>query len=104
MAGAPDYDPDSGGPGNDPGPEALLESVQASTRLHAALARLSANERWVLGLAYFRDHTHSEIAAVTGLPLGTVKSLITRAQHKLRESLQDGAGAPVAAAPKARVS
>jgi RNA polymerase sigma-70 factor, ECF subfamily len=90
MTGAPAFDADAqaGEPGRDPGPDQLLESVQACTRLHAALAQLSANERWTLGLAYFRDHTHSEIAALTGLPLGTVKSLISRAQHKLREALE----------------
>ena len=90
LTGAPAFDADSqaGEPGRDPGPDQLLESVQACTRLHAALAQLSANERWALGLAYFRDHTQSEIAALTGMPLGTVKSLITRAQHKLREALQ----------------
>lgn len=70
-----------------PGPDELLESVEAHTRLHCALRDLSANERWVLGLAYFRDLTQTQIAAETGLPLGTVKSLMTRSQHKLRDAL-----------------
>jgi len=88
LAGAPEFDADESQPTLDPGPDQLLESVEACTRLHTALSQLSANERWVLGLAYFRDRTQSEIATLTGLPLGTVKSLITRAQHKLRETLQ----------------
>ncbi|MDB5870901.1 MAG: polymerase sigma factor [Ramlibacter sp.] len=88
LAGAPAFDADNTEATPDPGPDALLESLQSSSRLHGALAQLSANERWVLGLAFFRDHTQSEIAALTGLPLGTVKSLINRAQHKLRETLQ----------------
>jgi RNA polymerase sigma-70 factor (ECF subfamily) len=70
-----------------PGPDELLSGTQAGTRLHAALAQLSPNERWVLGLAYYADLSHSEICAQTGLPLGTVKSLILRAQGKLREQL-----------------
>jgi RNA polymerase sigma-70 factor (ECF subfamily) len=57
--------------------------------VHAALARLSPNERWVLGLAYYADLSHREICAQTALPLGTVKSLILRAQAKLREQLAD---------------
>jgi RNA polymerase sigma-70 factor (ECF subfamily) len=73
---------------NEPGPELLLESTEARSRLHELLAALSPNERWVLGLAYYRDHSHTEIAQVTGLPLGTVKSLLTRAQHKLREAFE----------------
>lgn len=60
---------------------------QSGRRLHEALAALDARERWVLGLAYFRDRSHSEIASVTGLPLGTVKSLLARAQAKLRLAL-----------------
>ena len=44
--------PDSPEPATpQPGPEELLASVQAGTRLQAALAELSRNERWVLGLA-----------------------------------------------------
>jgi RNA polymerase sigma-70 factor (ECF subfamily) len=70
-----------------PGPDDLLASMQTDTRLRGALAGLSSNERWVLGLAYYRDLSHREISAETGLPLGTVKSLILRAQGKLREQL-----------------
>lgn len=88
LAGAPEHHADAAPDGSVPGPDTLLESLQSHTRLHAALAALSANERWVLGLAYFRDCTQTEIAATTGLPLGTVKSLINRAQHKLRVALE----------------
>jgi RNA polymerase sigma-70 factor (ECF subfamily) len=70
-----------------PGPDELLHATESGTRLHAALAALSAHERWVLGLAYWRELTHREICEVTALPLGTVKSLILRAQAKLREQL-----------------
>jgi RNA polymerase sigma-70 factor (ECF subfamily) len=69
-----------------PTPPDLLASLEARSRLHALMAELSPNERWVLGLAYFRDLTQTEIAQATGMPLGTVKSLILRAQHKLRDA------------------
>jgi RNA polymerase sigma-70 factor (ECF subfamily) len=75
-------------PSHEPGPDQLLEAIESGTRLHAALAALSAHERWVLGLAYWREMTHREICEVTALPLGTVKSLILRAQAKLREQLK----------------
>lgn len=70
-----------------PGPEALLELAERGSRLHQCLATLSAQERWLLGLAFFRDLSHSQIALCTGLPLGTVKSVILRAQARLRERL-----------------
>ena len=72
---------------DEPGPADLLAQAQAGTRLHAALDQLSQQERWLLGLAYYRDHTHVQIAAATALPLGTVKSVLLRAQHKLRALL-----------------
>lgn len=88
-AAAPETDADTGQPSDSPGPDELMASVEARTRLHAALAHLSASERWVLALAYFRDYSQAEIATLTGLPLGTVKSHMNRAQHKLRAALQD---------------
>jgi RNA polymerase sigma-70 factor (ECF subfamily) len=69
------------------GPADRLWQTESQRQLHHALAELSAQERWVLGLAYFRELSHSAIAETTGLPLGSVKSLILRAQHKLRERL-----------------
>jgi RNA polymerase sigma-70 factor (ECF subfamily) len=74
-----------GDPADDPAER--LWRQQAGTRLHAALEHLTPPERWVLGLAYFRELTHTEIAHCTGLPLGTVKSHVQRAQTKLRAAL-----------------
>jgi RNA polymerase sigma-70 factor (ECF subfamily) len=80
-------------PSDEPGPPDLLAQAQAGTRLHAALAKLSQQERWLLALAYYREQTHVQIAAATALPLGTVKSVLLRAQHKLRALLgPPGAG------------
>ena len=76
---------------DEPGPPDLLARAQVGSRLQAALGQLSQQERWLLGLAYYRDHTHVQIAATTALPLGTVKSVLLRAQHKLRALLEQDA-------------
>lgn len=70
-------------------PADRLWQLERGQRLAQALAHLSPRERWVLGLAFFRDESHASIAAATGLPLGTVKSLILRGQAKLRTRLAD---------------
>ena len=69
-------------------PDHLLSRLQQRRLVQLALAGLSNEEQQLLGLAYFRDSSHSEIAAATGLPLGTVKSMMSRAQDKLRDQFR----------------
>lgn len=73
--------------GHDMGPEELLAIAERDSLLKLSMGALSAKEQLVLGMAYFRDCSQSEIALLTGIPLGTVKTLITRSQLKLRLSM-----------------
>lgn len=65
----------------------LLALVQEGTAVHRALGELSEIQRRLIALAYFNDLSHSEIAALAQLPLGTVKSHIQRGLRKLRTLL-----------------
>ena len=69
-------------------PDDLLSLVQQSSRVHAALSSLSVERRQLVSLAFLRDLSHPEIAAHTGLPLGTVKSHLRRALLQLRGHLE----------------
>lgn len=69
---------------HDETPEQLLTRSQEAQMVRLSVASLDAIERLVVGLAYFRDCACPEIAQLTGLPLATVKSSMTRAQQKLR--------------------
>ncbi|HSK61334.1 MAG TPA: sigma-70 family RNA polymerase sigma factor [Actinomycetospora sp.] len=56
--------------------------------LRGALARLPLPVRQTLALSYYGGYTQSEVAAILGVPLGTVKSRTATAMINLREQLQ----------------
>ncbi|MBC7479986.1 MAG: sigma-70 family RNA polymerase sigma factor [Pseudorhodobacter sp.] len=57
--------------------------------LSRALADLPDKQRALIQRAYYGDLSHSEIAAETGLPLGTIKSRIRLALDRLRTKLSE---------------
>ena len=75
------------GPEAEPDQEDVLVVQQETERLGAAIAKLPENQRELVERAYFGDLSHSEIAAVTGLPLGTIKSRIRLALERLRRDM-----------------
>ncbi len=76
------------GPEADPDQEAALSMQQESRKLEVAVAALPAKQRELIEKAYFGDLSHSEIAAETGLPLGTIKSRIRLALDRLRHAMK----------------
>lgn len=64
-----------------------LEEVTLRMLLVEALDELPERARNVISMAFFEDLTHVEIAARTGIPLGTVKSDIRRSLDRLRHGL-----------------
>ncbi len=51
------------------------------------LAWLEEDERAAMLLSYAHGYSHSEIAVVTGLPIGTVKSKLNRAKARILERM-----------------
>jgi RNA polymerase sigma-70 factor, ECF subfamily len=64
-------------------------AVDAGIMLPQLMRLVSAEERACLTLAYATDMTHPEIVEITGLPLGTVKTHISRGRQKLQQWLKD---------------
>jgi RNA polymerase sigma-70 factor (ECF subfamily) len=73
----------------DPDPADQAVSTLQREAVRAGLARLSADHRHLLELAYFRGMTQSEIAAHLNRPLGTVKTQIRSAMRKLAEVMTE---------------
>lgn len=76
-----------------PDPTARVEIEDEAAKAAAALAGLRDDERRVIRMAVYEGKTHEEIAAETGLPVGTVKTHIRRGLIRVRERLAPTEGA-----------
>lgn len=76
------------GPEAEPDQADSLAIQQETERLGKAIAALPEKQRLLIRKAYFGDLSHREIAAETGLPLGTIKSRIRLALDRLRHAMK----------------
>lgn len=84
----PEPDDLAWGPEEEPDQADILVLQQESERLAMALKALPEKQRVLVERAYFGDLSHGEIAAETGLPLGTIKSRIRLALERLRYEMK----------------
>lgn len=70
-----------------PAPDGRVLRREASDRLSLALGELPERQRAVVVLRHYQELSLDEIAATLGMSLGTVKSSLHRALHRLRASL-----------------
>lgn len=62
--------------------------------LDRALGTLADDARLCIVLSYHQRMTHAEIASLTGMPIGTIKSHIRRGTQRLQEELSAYADVP----------
>lgn len=70
-------------------PELLDDAARTGLRLEQALARLSEDHRRLVLLHDAEGYTLTELATITGTPIGTLKSRLSRARARLRDLLWD---------------
>lgn len=73
-------------------PDELVEGMQMELLVKRAIAELDPEFREALVLRDVEDLSYEEIAAITGLPDGTVKSRIHRARAQLRALVEKAIG------------
>jgi RNA polymerase sigma-70 factor, ECF subfamily len=82
--------PGPGEPGEPRRPDET-EGVALRLTIQNALAELPSEQRQLIELAYFGGLTQSEIAGMSGVPLGTVKTRMRAGMQRLRQALVSGA-------------
>jgi len=70
-------------------PEQLLLRAGNQQQLEAALRQLPLEQREVLILRELEDLSYKDIAGITGLPIGTVMSRLSRARLGLRRCFEE---------------
>ncbi len=75
-------------PHPDPSPERRALSREIRERLRESIGHLSARQKSIFVLKHFEELSIPEIAEITGLDTGTVKSHLFRAARKIRARLQ----------------
>lgn len=73
------------------GDGAATSDSETDWALVQALQQLPAEQRITVVLRFFQDLSIAQIAAVTGVPEGTVKSRLHTALGKLRQMMSEGA-------------
>ncbi len=71
-----------------PGPQELLEAGERAEVLARAICDLPDYQRVMVLLFHTQGKSYEEIAEITELPIGTVKSRLNRARLALREKLE----------------
>jgi len=74
-------------PADTPGPDRRLMESARREALHRALEELPVEFREAVVLRELEELSYKEIAAVTGVPIGTVMSRLARGRNLLREQM-----------------
>jgi RNA polymerase sigma-70 factor (ECF subfamily) len=72
-------------------PEEATAVTETNRAVRAALLALAPEQRRVMEIAYYAGLSHTEIAAMLGEPLGTIKTRIRAAMARLRDLLRSRA-------------
>ena len=82
-------------PDQRPLPESRLQSAEMRRALYAAVDALPDHYRLLIQLRHMQELSYNDIAEVTGMPLGTIKTGLHRAHRRLRAALESDGETPI---------
>lgn len=69
-------------------PEQAVEKIELERRIATAIQHLSPEYRTTVILVDLQELDYAEASVILKVPLGTIKSRLSRARHQLRKALQ----------------
>ena len=70
-------------------PETVLAKQDTSAVIRECLQQLSVDHREIIDLVYYHEKSVDEVAAIVGIPCGTVKTRMFYARKRLAEMLKE---------------
>lgn len=74
---------------NDAGPQEMMETSQEGLKVKAAVEALSYRHKAVILMNIYQDMSYEEVADALKISVGTVKSRISIAKQRLKETLKE---------------
>jgi RNA polymerase sigma-70 factor (ECF subfamily) len=68
--------------------DGAFSDLERRDLLEKAIARLPVDQRFLISAHYFGGLQYQELADILEMPMGTVKTLLHRAKHRLRELIE----------------
>lgn len=69
-------------------PDVPMYSSQVTKLVRQSLSKRNACEQRLIGMSFLKGLSHGDIHASTGLPMGTIKTVIRRGMKKMRAELE----------------
>ncbi|OPL08940.1 MAG: hypothetical protein AVO33_08500 [delta proteobacterium ML8_F1] len=73
---------------NHEGPSEALEAGDLAAVVHRTLEKINPENAEVIRLKDIQDYTYEEIASLLDIPVGTVRSRLSRGRHMLKEAIE----------------
>jgi RNA polymerase sigma factor (sigma-70 family) len=73
---------------SDDGPEQIAQTLQQDELVRRLVSQLTPEKRTIVNLFYYEELPLAEISAIVNLPVGTIKSHLSRIRERLKNMME----------------